>query len=119
MANKINLFKSSIFISSEPKIRIMKQRFSQKAVFIAKSLVWSVMIYTGCMLMMNWDEVTLALRSRQPVSSVAHVITQPPVIPAIVSANEPSSRPSITTGLPVLVAVKNVLVLLVHITSGK
>jgi hypothetical protein len=97
----------------------MKQRFSSKAVFIGKSLIWSIMIYVGCMMAMNWDEVTYALKAKQSISSIAHVITQPPVIPATIATDEPITKSNISTSMSVLGIAKNVLFQVVRIASGK
>jgi len=96
----------------------MKQGFSRKAVFVIKSLLWSVMIYVGCMLAINWDEVNYAIRSRQSVSSIAHVITQPAGLPAIVGTDEPG-KTNIAEHNSVLSVLKIVLVQAAHIISGK
>ena len=95
----------------------MKQRLSPKATFIAKSLLWSLMIYIGCMTAINWDEINYAVKVKQPVSAITQVITQPANLPVAVTLEEPLEKPNTNAAISLLGLTKAILIQVVHIIT--
>ena len=74
----------------------MKPAIQRRFVFVAKSMLWSLLLYTVFMLAFNWDDVSNKVRGINPITVVNNIPVQPYSVdrPAIVP-------PSIahTTGL--------------------
>ncbi|MCD6012331.1 MAG: hypothetical protein K0Q79_2193 [Flavipsychrobacter sp.] len=62
----------------------MQIRTKNNIMFIGKSLLWSLLLYTVMMLAINWDEVQYAINNRQPVHQQPYAGT-PTATPANIS----------------------------------
>jgi hypothetical protein len=70
----------------------MKSSFVRGVVFVSKSLLWSVILYTVCILTINWDEIHANLISSEPASIARGVkpLSQLPVAVVIPENPTPS-----------------------------
>jgi hypothetical protein len=54
----------------------MKQRIQKPVVFIAKSILWSLLLYVVMMLTINWDDVSRTLTSKDAMAVVCDSAAQ-------------------------------------------
>ncbi len=82
----------------------MKPVIQRRFVFVAKSMLWSLLLYTVFMVALNWDDVSNKVRGVNPITVITNVSSQPPVIskPAVVT-------PSISRGVGVIRGLINLV----------
>jgi hypothetical protein len=91
LKDKTNIFLSVLLISAIFSIdtlkHFMENKIQSKIVFIAKSMLWSVLLYVAMMLVFNWDDVKAIAIGRNTIAVVANTDTMP---------TNPNSSTSIT-----------------------
>lgn len=62
----------------------MKKRSLGSVYFISKSLLWSVVLYTACMFIFNWDEMSASFKQyRAGNITQAQPLVKPDSIPQV------------------------------------
>ena len=64
----------------------MKQRLQTRVVFIAKSMLWSLLLYVVMMLAINWDDVSRTISGKNTIAVVSEQPTK-----QIPGSNAPAS----------------------------
>ena len=72
----------------------MKPVLRKRLVFIAKSALWSVLLYIVLMLSFNWDDVSTKVRDTNPITVINNInspqtppANDPAIIPSTISHN--------------------------------
>jgi len=59
----------------------MKTGLQKRFAFVAKSMLWSVLLYVVLMLAFNWDDVNNKVRGNNPITIISNITSsQVPVI---------------------------------------
>ncbi len=54
----------------------MKPEIRRRFVFVAKSMLWSLLLYTVFMAALNWDDVSNKVRGINPITVITNISTQ-------------------------------------------
>jgi len=76
----------------------MKPVFKKRFAFIAKSMVWSVLLYVVLMLVFNWDDVSNRVKGTNAITIIGN-IPSPQSFPP---ANPVTISPSISHNISVI-----------------
>ena len=94
----------------------MRAPFVKGVVFISKSLLWSVMLYTVCMLTINWNEVHINFKGIEPLPVVQGV--QPILQPvATITLDNPTPQTHLPANKPLVTNTAVILLTLYKVTS--
>ena len=66
----------------------MKPVFKKRFIFIAKSMLWSMLLYVVLMLAFNWDDVNNKVKSSNPITVMSNITS-----PQTPEANNPAAIP--------------------------
>ncbi len=61
-------------ISLHSKIFFMKQATKKQVVFIARSMMWSLLLYVVMMLVFNWDDVSKTIKGNNAITIVTDTL---------------------------------------------
>ena len=72
----------------------MKPVFKNRFAFIAKSMLWSVLLYIVLMLAFNWDDISNKVRGTNPITIIGNIPSQqtpaannPTIVPSSIAHN--------------------------------
>ena len=90
----------------------MKPILQKRFAFIAKSMLWSMLLYVILMLAFNWDDVSNKVRGNNPITVISNIPS--PEIAVPVANNPISSHSSIAHNVS---AVRKIITLAKSISN--
>ena len=91
----------------------MRPVLQKRLLFVAKSMLWSVLLYGVCMLAVNWDDVSNKIRGVHPVTIISDLSTPPNIVNPVHPAKSISLNATVIRNLAAIAhAVDNVIALI-------